>query len=278
MLREIAEFAGAETWRGDGSLSMPDWLVAHCHVSRSRARTLVEAAEKVGELPALSDALSEGRLTLDVFAPLAAVATPETDAELARASEHWTPKQARRLAAEVRGATASDSAAQFRRRFVRFDDGIGDKGVRNAPPPPRAAPRPLRFEKPELGQAHPSPLLVRRMGPANPMVALLSMVRGSSPHAPTSAPLARGGREGRGHRDEGKRAALRRDGTAAPPAAHPGNGGEGARGGAWMRRASTSLDWGASAMFLPSAAPPGSSMPVTPAAALAEPLNRGSAP
>ncbi len=168
MLREIAEFAGAETWRGDGSLSMPDWLVAHCHVSRSRARTLVEAAEKVGELPALSDALSEGRLTLDVFAPLAAVATPETDAELARASEHWTPKQARRLAAEVRGATASDSAAQFRRRFVRFDDGIGDKGVRNAPPPPRAAPRPLRFEKPELGQAHPSHCWSAGWGPRTP--------------------------------------------------------------------------------------------------------------
>ena len=104
MLREIAEFAGAEAWRGDGSLSMPDWLVAHCRVSRARARKLVEASEKVEELPALSGALSEGRLTLDVFAPLATVATPETDAELARASEHWTPRQARRLAADVKGA------------------------------------------------------------------------------------------------------------------------------------------------------------------------------
>ena len=122
MLREIAEFAGAEAWRGDGSLSMPDWLVAHCRVSRSRARKLVEAAEKVAELPALSAALSEGRLTLDVFGPLAAVATPETDAELAGASEHWTPRQARRLASEVRGATDAESAAQFGRRFVRFDD------------------------------------------------------------------------------------------------------------------------------------------------------------
>ena len=122
MLREIAEFAGAEAWRGDGSLSMPDWLVAHCHVSRSRARKLSEAAARVGELPALSDALSDGRLTLDVFAPLADVATPETDAELARASEHWTPDQAHRLATDMKGATDAESAAQFRRRFVRFDD------------------------------------------------------------------------------------------------------------------------------------------------------------
>ena len=122
MLRDIAEFDRTEAWRGDGSLSMRDWLVAHCHVSRARARTLVESAAKAKDLPALSGALSDGRLTLDVFAPLASVATPETDADLAQASEHWTPKQARQLVSEVKGATDADAAAQFRRRFVRFDD------------------------------------------------------------------------------------------------------------------------------------------------------------
>ncbi len=122
MLREIAEFDQAEAWRGDGSLSMRDWLVARCHVSRARARTLVESAARVGELPALSGALADGRLTLDVFAPLAAVATPDTDAHLARASEHWTPKQAHQLAAEVNGTSDAQSAQHFRRRFVRFDD------------------------------------------------------------------------------------------------------------------------------------------------------------
>jgi hypothetical protein len=122
MLREIAEFARRESWRGDGALSMPDWLVARCRMSRSRARRLVEAAEKVERLPALSAALSEGRLTLDVFAPLAVVATPETDAGLARSAEHWTPRQARRLASELKGATRADSEAEVRRRFVRFDD------------------------------------------------------------------------------------------------------------------------------------------------------------
>jgi hypothetical protein len=122
MLRDIAEFDGTEAWRGDGSLSMRDWLVANCHVSRARARTLVESAVKVKDLPALSGALADGRLTLDVFAPLAAVATPETDGDLAQASEHWTPKQARQLVAEVKGATNADAAVHFQRRFVRFDD------------------------------------------------------------------------------------------------------------------------------------------------------------
>ena len=122
MLRDIAEFDQKEAWRGDGSLSMRDWLIAHCHISRGRARTLVEAAATVGDLPALSGALSDGRLTLDVYAPLATVATPATDADLAQASEQWTPKQARQLVAEVKGARDTDAAAQFQRRYVRFDD------------------------------------------------------------------------------------------------------------------------------------------------------------
>lgn len=122
MLREIAEFDRTEAWRGDGSLSMRDWLVAHCRISRARARTLVTAAADAGQLPALSEALSQGRLTLDVFAPLAAVATPMTDADLARVSEHWTPRQARELAVEAKGASDADAATSFRRRFVRFDD------------------------------------------------------------------------------------------------------------------------------------------------------------
>jgi hypothetical protein len=122
MLPEIAEFDRAEAWRGDGSLSMRDWLVARCHVSRSRARTLVESARRTADLPALSDALSGGRLTLDVFAPLASVATPENDAELARASESWTPRQARQLVADMKGKSDADAADQFRGRFVRFDD------------------------------------------------------------------------------------------------------------------------------------------------------------
>ena len=84
MLLDIAEFDHAEAWRGDGALSMRDWLTARCHVSRARARTLVESAAKAKDLPALAGALSAGRLTLDVFAPLASVATPETDADLAR--------------------------------------------------------------------------------------------------------------------------------------------------------------------------------------------------
>jgi hypothetical protein len=122
MLPEIAEFDETEAWRGDGYLSMADWLVGVCHVGAPRARTLVDAARRGRRLPVLSAALADGRLSLDVFAPLAAVATRESEADLAEASERWTPRQAKALAADVRGATGKDSAAEFRRRCLRFDD------------------------------------------------------------------------------------------------------------------------------------------------------------
>ena len=70
----------------------------------------------------MAGALTDGRLTLDVAAPLAAVATPANEATLLERASQWTPKQARRAAADLRGATKDDSVAVFGRRCVRFND------------------------------------------------------------------------------------------------------------------------------------------------------------
>jgi hypothetical protein len=122
MLREIAEYDRTEAWRGDASLSMEAWLVGRCRMSAARARTLVATARRTEHLPAMAGALTDGRLTLDVAAPLAAVATPANEASLSKQAAHWTPKQARQAAADLRGATKADSASAFKRRCVRFND------------------------------------------------------------------------------------------------------------------------------------------------------------
>lgn len=122
LLREIAEYDRTESWRGQGFLSMEAWLVGRCRMGDARARTLVATAKRTEHLPALAGALTDGRLTLDVVAPLAAVATPETDAQLSEEARQWSPRQARRAAAERRGATRADSEASFRKRCVRFND------------------------------------------------------------------------------------------------------------------------------------------------------------
>jgi len=122
MLCDIAAFSATEAFRGDGALSMAAWLSEHCKVSAGSAHTLVLTAERVGELPALFAALSAGRLTLDVLAPLAAVATAETDAELAEAALHWSVRQAKELARAARGMDEREAAKTFTGRFARFDD------------------------------------------------------------------------------------------------------------------------------------------------------------
>jgi hypothetical protein len=122
MVAEIAEFAGTEAFRGDGALSMAAWLSDRCQVSEASARTLVLTAEKLGGLPHLGEALCAGRLTLDVLAPLIAVATPQTDAQLAQAAVHWSVRQAKELARTARGMSGDDAAKKFTGRFVRFDD------------------------------------------------------------------------------------------------------------------------------------------------------------
>jgi hypothetical protein len=122
LVLEIGEFNGAEGWRADGALSMTDWLVARLHISGSRARRLVAAAERLPLLPALSRAVCEGRVPLDVAAPLATIATTANDAELAEEAEQLTPRQASQLVSELKGQTVKDSAAELQRRCVRFND------------------------------------------------------------------------------------------------------------------------------------------------------------
>jgi hypothetical protein len=101
---------------------MAAWLADRCQLSPASARTLVATAEKLGGLPELSAALSAGRLTLDVLAPVAAVATPESDATLAEAAVHWSVRQAHELARSARGMKDAEGAKKFIGRFVRFDD------------------------------------------------------------------------------------------------------------------------------------------------------------
>ena len=122
MVQEIAEFNAAESWRADGALSMGDWLVARLRVSGARARRLVDAAAYLPQLPALSAALCEGRVPLDVAARVAKAATAANDEELAAQAEYWTFRQASQFATQVKGQNRAQAVAEHRRRCVRFND------------------------------------------------------------------------------------------------------------------------------------------------------------
>ena len=82
----------------------------------------MRAAAKLESLPHLAGALADGTLSLDAVGPLADVATPQTDSQLAQASVHWSVKQIRELAASHRGATDAAAARRFEHRSLRFND------------------------------------------------------------------------------------------------------------------------------------------------------------
>jgi hypothetical protein len=122
LLAGVAEFDQAGSWRGDGAVSMVAWLTERCGVSGGTARIWVRAAARLESLPHLADALGDGSLSLDAVAPLAEVATPETDARLAADSLDWTVKQVKELAASLRGASDAAAARRFEQRSWRFND------------------------------------------------------------------------------------------------------------------------------------------------------------
>ncbi len=101
---------------------MAAWLTERCKVSSTTAGIWVRTAIKLESLPHLAAAFNEGRLALDGVAPLAEIATSDTDEDLAAASVHWTVKQIRELAASHRGTTDAAAARQFDHRTLRFND------------------------------------------------------------------------------------------------------------------------------------------------------------
>jgi hypothetical protein len=110
-LVDIAEFDRAESWRGDGAVSMVTWVTGQCGVSTSTARQWVRSAANLESLPCLAEALGSGELSLDLVEPLAEVATAETDAALREASAHWSVRQARELVAWHRAQREEAAAA-----------------------------------------------------------------------------------------------------------------------------------------------------------------------
>jgi Domain of unknown function (DUF222) len=122
LLAAVVELDRRKAWRVDGATSMVAWLVQQCGVAAATAREWVTAAAKLKELPKISDALSQGKLSFDQVKPLVEVAKPETDATLAEQATHWSAKQVRELAIATRQQSDGQATGSYGRRFLRFDD------------------------------------------------------------------------------------------------------------------------------------------------------------
>src|SRR6202050_5891713 len=65
LLSAVAELDRRKAWRVDGATTMVSWLVQRCSVTAATARGWGTAAEKLGALPRLSEALCPGELSFD---------------------------------------------------------------------------------------------------------------------------------------------------------------------------------------------------------------------
>jgi hypothetical protein len=111
-----------EFFREDGAPTSRDWQVGRFGVSISTARTYDLVGDKAMDLPVLTRALSTGEIGLDKMRLAAAVATPETDRELADTARHCTVHELAQQLRARRRPTAADDQAAYEARSLRFND------------------------------------------------------------------------------------------------------------------------------------------------------------
>ena len=107
-------------WKAAGCSSLAQWLAQITSSDYRSARRLTETAEALRELPALDQAFRDGDLTLDQVAAAAPLATPETDAEIARVAVGKAPSQISLAARTIVPPKVADDQALYERRALRM--------------------------------------------------------------------------------------------------------------------------------------------------------------
>lgn len=83
MLQVVAAAQEAEDHRGDGALSMGDWLSYRYNLSARTARQWVRAATALAEMPGLAECYAAGRVSFEALSHALSFATPDDDGWLA---------------------------------------------------------------------------------------------------------------------------------------------------------------------------------------------------
>ncbi len=107
-------------WKAAGCSSLAQWLAQITSSDYRSARRLAETAEALRELPALDQAFRDGDLTLDQVAAAAPLATPETDAEIARVAVGKAPSQISLAARTIVPPKVADDQELYERRALRM--------------------------------------------------------------------------------------------------------------------------------------------------------------
>ena len=115
----VREAEDDDDWRDAGFASNVQWFMQLYACDYRTAQRIVRASEALGSLPAIDHALGSGELTLDQAIAVAEVATPETDAELARVAVGKPPSEISRIVRTIIPPVVADDQELYARRGLR---------------------------------------------------------------------------------------------------------------------------------------------------------------
>jgi hypothetical protein len=107
-------------WEAAGCSSSAQWLAQVSSSDYRTAQRITRTSDALRLLPALDHALSTGELTLDQVTAAAEVATPGTDAELARVAVGKAPGEIALVARTMVPPVVADDQSLYARRALRM--------------------------------------------------------------------------------------------------------------------------------------------------------------
>jgi len=116
----IRVFDERRAYEVDGCRNVASWLVQGLSVSAETARGYATTAKALGCLPQLDKLFSAGAISFDQLRPVAKIADPDSDEELARVLPSMSAASAEALARRAREVPPKDEAEAHRRRHLRI--------------------------------------------------------------------------------------------------------------------------------------------------------------
>jgi hypothetical protein len=102
LLELIREFDEQEGWAGEGVNSCAHWLNWKCGTNLGAAREKVRVAHCLPDLPLISAAFREGRVSYSKVRAMTRVATPQNEEDLLSIAQHGTAAHVERLVSQYR--------------------------------------------------------------------------------------------------------------------------------------------------------------------------------
>ncbi len=104
-------------WAADGSPSLAEWLTDRYRMSSFTGRTLAKITQALPVLPMIRRAFEQGRFSWDQLRAVVAIATPETDGQLAETAPGLKPSEIRATARKVDQSEVEEAA---KNRYVTY--------------------------------------------------------------------------------------------------------------------------------------------------------------